>query len=291
MSAPANTGLFWNGNNLRAAAYAVELRIRRDIDPAIPAAGLDPLLHPAADYAVVSDFESRGTEYEIIANPTPHWRIFATAGTQATRQSRSAEAWLRWVQERVPTWTRAGRGWNVESISDSNPQTIHDYYESVFVAQNLLPLLSASDRKRTQQRDWRVNLNTNYRFDEGSLRGLAIGGGFRYRSPAVIGYGVKSVPKGTVIPGYNGGQPVAADTVLTDPAREYTSPENFWVDLLAAYALPRSRPERSYRLQINVRNLLDRDRLLPSLADSDGKALQWSFQYPREIIVSLSASF
>ncbi len=291
VSAPANTGLFWTGNNLRAAAYNVESRIRRDIDPGLAAVGLDPLLHPVGDYAVVSDFESRGVEYEMIASPTRHWRIFTTAGQQRTRQSKSAEAWLRWVQQRVPVWTRAGRGWDVETISDSNPQTIHDYYETTFVAQNLLPLLSSSDRKRTQQRDWRANLNTNYGFDQGRLRGVVVGGGVRYRSAAAIGYGVKSVPKGTVIPGYNDGRPVAADTVLTDPEREYTSPANFWVDMMAAYDLPGSRRDRHYRLQLNVRNLLDRQNLLPSLADSNGVAQVWSFQYPREVILSLSASF
>ena len=290
-SAPANTGLFWNGNNLRAAAYDVESRIRRDIDPGLAAAGLDPLLHPVGDYAVVSDFESRGVEYEVIANPTRNWRVFATAGLQRTRQSKSAEAWLRWVQERVPVWTRAGRGWDVETISDSSPQTIHDYYETTFVAQNLLPLLSSSDRKRTQQRDWRANLNTNYSFDQGPLRGVLVGGGGRYRSAATIGYGVKSVPKGTVIAGYNGGQPIAADTVLTDPEREYTSPANFWVDMMAAYELPGPRRDHRYRLQLNVRNLLDRQALLPSLADSNGVAQVWSFQYPREVIFSFSVSY
>lgn len=290
-SAPANTGLFWSGNNLRLAAYNVESRILRDIDPRLSAAGLDPLLHPVGDYAVVSNFEAKGVEYEVIANPTRNWRIFATAGQQGTRQSKSAEAWLRWVQERLPVWARAGRGWDLETISDSSPQTIQDYYDSTFVAQNLLPLLSSSNRKRTQQRDWRVNLNTNYRFDQGFLRGLFVGGGFRYRSSAVIGYGVKSVPKGTVIPGYNDGRPVAASTVLTDLDRVYTSPANFWVDMMAAYELPGSGRDRRYRLQLNVRNLLDRQALLPSLADSNGVAQVWSFQYPREVILSLSASF
>jgi hypothetical protein len=291
VSAPANTGLFWNGGNLRTAAYNVESRIRRDIDPRLSAAGLDPLLHPVGDYAVVSDFEAKGVEYEVIANPTRNWRIFATAGQQGTRQSKSAEAWLRWVQERIPVWTRAGRGWDLETISDSSPQTIQDYYDSTFVAQNLLPLLSSSDRKRTQQRDWRVNLNTNYGFDQGFLRGLFVGGGFRYRSAAVIGYGVKSVAAGTVIPGYNDGKPIAAATVLTDPSRVFTSPASFLVDCMAAYEWKGATRDRRYRLQLNVRNLLDRDDLLPSLADSNGVARQWSFQYPREVSTSFSVSF
>jgi len=107
----------------------------------------------------------------------------------------------------------------------------------------------------------------------------------------VVGYGVKNLPKGTVIAGFNNDRPLAADTVVTDSTKEYLSPASFLVDLMAAYDLPVSNRDRRYRLQLNVRNLLDRDDLMPSLADSNGVVQQWAFQYPREVLLSLNATF
>jgi outer membrane receptor protein involved in Fe transport len=140
-----------------------------------------------------------------------------------------------------------------------------------------LAYMAAADGKSTDTaRSGRANLITNYSFTRERLKGLNIGGAFRWRAAPTIGYGIKDTPGGSVL----------------DLDTAYKGKEEMYVDALVGY---RGRFEAfggmNYRLQLNVRNLLNEDDPVPVGAFVTGGIAKIATVEPRVIVVSFGVNF
>jgi hypothetical protein len=145
----------------------------------------------------LSDQISKGTEFEVIANLTRNWTLRASySHTDRVVTNTFFEA-VPWWANRVALWKsldtlytqRTGR----PSIYNQTLLTAAQAFSTVTVAQRIAEsdtLLAASrlaDERGYGNRPDKANLWTRYSFPPGKLKGLAIGGGWRFQSANVAG--------------------------------------------------------------------------------------------------------
>ncbi|MEM9159607.1 MAG: TonB-dependent receptor [Verrucomicrobiota bacterium] len=168
----------------------------------------------ASDSASISDTEdlsAEGVELELVYNPTPGWRIGLNVAHQETTSTNvnpnariMAEQILATLDTEVPgydgltigempSWffygwdpSREGGLRFADPDVTNPPQTMREWNETAF--QGLRTSLAAEGTQTPEQREWRVNLVTNYKFREGGLKGLSLGGAYRYESDAIVDY-------------------------------------------------------------------------------------------------------
>jgi hypothetical protein len=111
-----------------------------------------------------------------------------------------------------------------------------------------IPVLQAyNGRPNEFTRDNRANFNAMYRFSEGKLKGLRVGGAYRWRAAPAIGFGVKNV---------NGVQVPDVDVIQYGEAEHY-------VDLSLGYnARSKWLGGRKYSIDLNVRNVFPGDKYI-----------------------------
>ncbi len=275
--------LIGDGQDLRVAAAAIEQRLRGSDRPAgiatVAADGFDPVARGDV-YRSVEDKIGRGMDITLVARLSQNWDARLAVGQQKTRVFNKGADTAAWIARRLPVWQDfGGLGWDRATITGNDPRTIHQYYDQEVAAEILRNQLR-NNLPRFRQREWRASVFTNYRFTEGRIKGLNVGGGLRWLDkPITTGYYQRPFP--------NGG---SGD----DVTRPIPGNEQFAVDLLLGYG---SRLKifggRSvgWRAQLNVRNLFNEDDIERLRSNFSGAGLQWGRVEPRQIILSTSFTF
>ena len=261
---------------LRQVPFQIEQRVYQ-VAPTTPIQGIDVVRYTVANYQTTNTYEARGYDIELVANPAHGWRGSLSIGRQQS-VTNIDNTWWDWVAERLPVWRTLGRGWDTEPLTEGGTQTIRQTYES-WVATLRDPLMATNGRFVDNQRQWRVNALVSHELLAGKLRGLSVGGGGRWRSPATTGYNLKSLALGQQV---------------LDLERPYKGPEELYIDAFARYSF--RSPEwlgakARWRFQVNVRNLLDEDGFVATQAAVDGRTKVYTYQFPRQIIFSAEAEF
>jgi outer membrane receptor for ferric coprogen and ferric-rhodotorulic acid len=231
---------------------------------------------------ILFDMESKGYEFSLTANPTPNWRVTLnyayTDRIRANSFSRDVIPWYGFKKENgsivrgvtpnangtftldpaafeskgtIATWIELSRlrpEANLSTLQTVNGITVA---QEVF---NLIESMNTEIRENEQRwglRPHRANVFTAYDFTTGRLKGFTIGGGYRWRSPNIIG--------DTSGGGERKGEPIGA------------------ADLLLRYRrkLSEGRFKGALSFQINVMNLFNEGDILPTHISSTT-----SFQVP-----------
>ncbi|MEZ5277927.1 MAG: hypothetical protein R3F07_16215 [Opitutaceae bacterium] len=134
-------------------------------------------------------------------------------------------------------------------------------------------IIEALDGKANEfVRENRWNLNANYRFTEGALKGFDVGGAVRWRAAPLIGYGDK----------------VQAGTTIVDLDNPIYGSQEVYYDFRAGYRGQMAfMGDRNYRINLNVRNVFDKDEGLASMASASGQAIRYRRVDGRQFILSL----
>lgn len=273
-----------DNSNFRNDILAPILAIERSLHDAaenglIPAYQAAPGFHPNPPgtfyYEVTSDRVSRGYEAEFVGNPTPNWRIFFNAARIRATESNIGRVWLDFIHTRIGYWAQHG------AVQDESATTVSSRVLNIIQTLNLMR--QADGQSTEQTRGWRANLLTRYTFDHGSVRGLFIGGGFRWRSKPVIGYRAVQVPNEFEFPGAEREVVVPA---LSAPVYggSYSDIEGF-----AGYTWHLYRG--TLKVQFNVRNLLDDDDPIAQRANTAGDVTIFTDPEPRTFILSATFSY
>jgi hypothetical protein len=167
------------------------------------------------------DYTAKGHEIELVYNPTNNWRILANVANQETVQNNSYPVLKEFLARMIPVWNSSvvdpvsGANVRIADIprfgytTGTGPTTSTGAAELTGFAIErdvLIPYATALAQDGTasaEQRKWRFNLVTNYRFGPGSLfgerlRGWSIGGAVRWQDRLGIGYPVSRNPNGSV---------------------------------------------------------------------------------------------
>ena len=278
--------LIGDGQDVRLAVDDIEERLRGSTRPAgirdVPADGFDPVTRGVNAYRSVEDKIGRGMDVTLVARITSNWDARLAVGQQKTRVYNKGADFHRWVERRLPVWRDfGGLGWDKVAISPTDSRTVHQYFDQD-VATQILEDQLRNALPRFRQRQWRANLFTNYRFTEGFGRGLNIGGGVRWsEAPVTTGYFQRVFPDGQT---------------GDDVTRPIGGIAQTFVDLVMGYG-GRTKflggKTIGWRLQLNVRNLLDRDELeiLRSTWVNGGHGLHYGRVEPRQIILTSTFTF
>ena len=131
--------------------------------------------------------------------------------------------------------------------------TTLDIYSNVFGPwrANYVQMKLQEGAAAPEIRKWRYTAVTNYTFREGFLKGVGVGGSYRWQDKVVIGY-----------PAVAGGK--------FDLTKPYYGPSEDVIDLWTNYE--RKITNRiTWKIQLNVRNAFAKDALIPISIEPDGK--------------------
>lgn len=226
-----------------------------------------PLEPPAS--SVMSDFQSEGYEARLTANLTRNWRLVANYSyTDSGRSNYAGEvvefyglkpngaihliqgvsqnAAGRFVIDRnayradgaIAKWL------DLAAMHPAADPATLTTSANITLAQEILELVAdLNDTREQQQQRWgvrphKVSLFSAYDFKTGRLNGLTVGGGYRWRSPNVIG--------------------------RNSSGAEITGRAITGTDLMVAYSRKFERLKGRVRFQLNVTNVFDKTDIIPS---------------------------
>lgn len=205
--------------------------------------------------ANTQDSISSGLEFEFTANPTKNWRISANASkTEAIRNNVGGEA-LTELVALYDEYLLHGPAGDLRFYSAANPGEAlrGKWYNGYFRAgYGLFKLLEGT--ATPEAREWRFNMVTNYSFTDGFLRGVNIGGSYRWEDEIAIGYPVEYNDVGDVV--------YQVDTPYYGPTEDH-------VDLWVGYQKELT-DKIDWKIQLNLRDVFAEKEVVPISAQPDG---------------------
>jgi hypothetical protein len=206
----------------------------------------------------LSDVVSKGTEIEIVWNPTRSWRIAINASQNEAVKDNVAVEELKYVDEWLNNANTMFNGELVNMVRNpgqNNGSWVQQYMnETVFETRSENAL---SGTANPEIREWRVNVVTRYEFRDGPLEGFRIGGALRWQDEVGIGYPLITNEEGLEV---------------ADIANAYFGPEELYVDLNVGYRrkFKAFGENIDWTISLNVRNITGQEDIIPIVANEDG---------------------
>jgi outer membrane receptor protein involved in Fe transport len=205
--------------------------------------------------AVTEDATSKGWEFELNASPTRNWRIALNAAkVEAVRENIGGKALSEFVAayENALRNTAAGdlRIWWGHAGAETTLMQWNGNFGSHWAQRKLQEGTAVPEL-----RQWRVNLVSNYDFTEGFLRGFNAGIGVRWQDRIVVGF----PPQPGAVP----------EQISFDLSSPYYGPTETNFDFWVGYGR-KLTPRVDWRIQLNVRNAFEGNRLIPITVQPDG---------------------
>jgi outer membrane receptor protein involved in Fe transport len=208
-----------------------------------------------ANFTITSDTQSKGYEFEVVANPTRNWRIaFNASKTEAFRTNvggKQLDDYVSFLDSQFlnpdGSLTAAARMPQFGNLSGFGLfNNVYSPWKGNYIA------VKANENASVPEiRKWRFNIVTNYSFREGSLKGFGVGGTYNWIDKVGIGY------------------PFTA-TGLPILSRPYYGPSESTIGLFASYE-HKLTAKIGWRIQLNVRNAFSKDGLIPVSVEPDGQ--------------------
>lgn len=229
--------------------------------------GLPALAEVIADPRDTQDIKAEGYEFELIFNPSSRWRFALNASRNDNVLTNVNVRTARFLDENVyPLEAEYG------TRALPNGKTVAE--EIAFFRQRILNAKTAAEGRRAEAlREYNVNVLTNYRFDDGRLKGFSIGGNLQYRGPAVIGARVDPI---TNVPDHS--NPIMGNS--------YTL-----VGLHLRYER-RLMDRYNWQIGLHIRNLFDVGPFIEKTASAvDGSITGREIQEPRNWMLTTGLEF
>lgn len=212
----------------------------------------------APGFEATRDTLSKGVEMEVTYNPTKSWTIFANATQTRAVTSKNVSNLVEWLDKRNAFWN--GPAGNLQ-LFNNNTQTATSFMRTDWNNNVGYPyaLQKYSNGASVQEMPkWRVNVTTNYSFKQGILQGAKVGGSYRWIQKSAIGYPWTYL---TVA-----GRLVEVPNIKTPV---YGSDDTS-VDLWIGYERKLTAKKIGWEIQLNVRNALGENKILPISVQPDG---------------------
>ena len=139
-------------------------------------------------------------------------------------------------------------------------------------------------------RRWRANFVGNYEFQGQTLKGFGVGGGVRWLDKSALGYPLANF-RADLTPIPDGAPPQPGDIRISDVRNPYYGPAETRYDAWVSYGTTVLRGKYGLKLQLNVRNLLTEDELVPAVINPDGSVPVWSIAEGRKYTLTARFSF
>lgn len=217
-----------------------------------------------AGLTVTEDNSSKGLEFELTANPIQNLRLsFNASKIEAFRRNIGPDSLTNLINiiHTALATTPAGQ---MRNSSSSTAETALTTWNNNFYAQ-YAPLKFTESTAVPELRKWRANMVANYDFREGFLKNVNVGVGYRWQGKQVIGY----PPDYIDATGNLAANPQVALAWRPQLGKPFYAPAEANIDLWVGYKRKISN-RLSWRTQLNVRNVGERDSLIPVNVQPDG---------------------
>jgi len=230
--------------------------------------------------AETSDVVSKGKEIEITFNPTRFWTAKATITQQEVVEQNVTPGIQEYIDNRMAVWTsvidpRTNTPWWTTRYGSAG--TAVDFFNGNVVGPYKL-LRATEGKRRPQQREWRINVLSNYRLagvgvENKWLKRMAVSGAVRWEDKGGIGY--YAYPN---------------DPNAYDPSHVIYDKGHVYVDLGASYNTRIYRNRIGLSVQLNVRNAGENGRIQPVGALPNGVPHSFRIVDPQLFILTTTFS-
>lgn len=209
--------------------------------------------NPITGAVGTSSFVAKGWELDLAGNPMRGLRVSFNVAQQNTVKSDIASELRKFAAEMRANIDKSPMRNVFDSPTLGETNTHFGRFENN-VTRPIAAEVAKEGTKSLEQREWRVNAVVSYDF-AGRLRGWGIGAGARWQSEVATGY-----------PNY-----IDANGVIQpDLAKPYFGDPEFNGDGWISYKRRIFRDRVAWRIQLNVRNLIGSDSLIPVSTNPDG---------------------
>ena len=223
-------------------------------DPA-SVAGYQNIYAQPQGFSVTADSESKGYEYELIANPLSNWRIaFNASRTVAIQKNvggQTLSEFVNFVNSKLYKDGNVTPAGALPRFGGYGNAIYPSIWGPWLANYTLLQLQEGSPVPEI--RKWRYNMVTSYDFRNGLLKGVGVGGSYRWQDKVIIGYPVKT----------------GGSFATYDLSKPYYGPSEDAIDLWASYQRKITR-KINWKIQLNVYNVGKRNGLSPVSIEPDG---------------------
>lgn len=211
--------------------------------------------NPISGAVGTSSFVAKGWELDLAGNPVRGLRVSFNVAQQNTIKSDIAPELRKFAAEMRANIDKSPMRNVFDSPTLGETNSHWGRFENN-VTRPIAAEVAKEGTKSLEQREWRVNAVVSYDF-AGRLRGWGVGMGARWQSEVATGY-----------PNY-----IDANGIIQpDLSRPFFGDPEFNGDGWISYKRRIFRDRVGWRIQLNVRNLIGSDSLIPVSTNPDGRA-------------------
>ncbi len=193
------------------------------------------------------DTESKGVEFELYAQPIKNWNLTVNAAKDTSTRQNLNKTLVQLINSELTLWNSAAgdiRLWSAggQTMRQVFNQNIYGPYQN---------LLAQAGTQVPELSPWHVNGVTNFEFDHGFLKGVNVGGAYRWQQGAILGYALNSA------------------TQLIDVSKPLKGPSDSSLDMWIGYK-HKLTSKINWEIQLNIHNVARSPRLVPIAVEPDG---------------------
>ena len=213
---------------------------------------------------ISQDIESKGWEIESTIRPVDNWNITFNVSKVDASQVALGQSTVDLIMKQkaffdgpaglLPLWGY----WN-GAHSDANSLR-YTFYQNIYSAYLLQSAQTGT--AQPELRNWSAKAITNYSFVKGALKGVNVGGGYRWASKPILGYGISEVTDA-----------IGNKMWLQDVNKPLRGKIDEHLDLWVGYQRKVST-KVNWRIQLNLQNVFEDARLAPVSLQPTGEVAQ-----------------
>lgn len=228
-------------------------------------------------YTATRDTVSKGIEFELTYSPTKSWNIMANASKTEASTTNNVAGFVDWLEKRNAFWNGPAGDMLLFHFrtDDAQPKDTmrNDWNNNVGFPYQLQKFTNGANVQELPK--WRFNGVSTYTFIKGPLKGVKIGGAYRWTDRSAIGYPWQYLT-------LNGTKVEAPDV-----AHPVYAPSDRTVDLWVGYSRELGHNIR-WEIQLNVRNVFGSNTIIPVSVQPDGSFASYRIKEGRSWTITNS---
>ena len=213
---------------------------------------------------ITNSVESKGYELEATVRPVSNWDLTFNATKINAVQTALGTADSAFIENEYKFFSGPAGVlplWGYWGGAGGGTSTLYSYFmQNIWSAYQLQEALTGT--MQPELSEWNFKAITNYTFTKGALRGVNVGGGVRWASKPILGYGITQYTDS-----------LGNQTWLEDVNKPLYGKIDEHVDLWIGYQR-KLTSKIDWRIQLNLSNVGEQPHLVPVSVEPDGSWAQ-----------------